>query len=286
MNILVTGAKGQMGSELKELEDSYPFTFIFTDIEELDITNQHDIQELVEKENIECIINFAAYTAVDKAEEEPIIAEKLNCEAVQHLKNVAKKNSCYLIHISTDYVFDGKHYLPYKEDDNVNPDSSYGRSKLKGEQVLADFNKAMIIRTSWLYSSYGNNFVKTIIRLGKERDSIGVIFDQVGSPTYAADLALSILDILKKVSSGEMKFISGIYHFSNEGVCSWYDFAKVIIEFSELECDIVPIETKDYPLPAKRPQYSVLNKSKIKKAYKVKIPYWKDSLRICIENLQ
>ena len=282
-NILVTGSKGQVGSELQELAGSYEYNFFFTDRDSLDITDKESIVAFVKNNSIDTIINAAAYTAVDRAEEDAVNADKVNHLATQYLAEIAKEQNIKLIHISTDYVFDGKNYKPYNEDDVTNPNGVYGATKLAGEKAMQEINpkNSIIIRTSWVYSSFGANFVKTMLRLGKERDSLGVIFDQVGTPTYARDLAKAILDILPQVNSERVE----IYNYSNEGVLSWYDFAKEIMRMAKLECQINPIETKEYPTPAIRPHYSLLNKAKIKKAFDLDIPYWKDSLDACLRTL-
>jgi len=284
INILVTGSNGQLGSEIKFLSDKYPdYKFLFTDIDELDITEYQDVNNFFSKNSINYIINCAAYTAVDKAEQDTDNARYINVNAFKYLSQIARKYNAFLIHISTDYVFDGKNYKPYTENDPICPTLAYGKTKAEGEaEVKMHTDKAIIIRTSWLYSSYGNNFVKTIIKYGKERGKLNVVFDQVGTPTYAADLAKTILDIIPKLHS---KNCIDIYHFSNEGVCSWYDFAKEIVEISNIKCEINPIETKDYPLPAPRPHFSVLDKSKIKSEFQITIPYWRDSLKICLNKI-
>ncbi len=281
MKILVTGSNGQLGNELRLLAPSCPHdVFIFTDVAELDITSETDVEQLVKEEQPAVIINCAAYTAVDKAEQEDNLAFLINASAVGNLARVASRHNVLLIHISTDYVFDGKGYKPYVEDDPTNPVSLYAKSKHAGEQQVQSYaSQAIIIRTSWLYSEFGNNFVKTMMKYGKERGQLNVVFDQTGTPTYARDLAKTILDIIQK-----QPVFSGVevFHFSNEGVTSWYDFAKAIIEFSGITCKINPIETKDYPLPAVRPFYSVFNKSKIKQRFQTEIPYWRDSLKECL----
>jgi dTDP-4-dehydrorhamnose reductase len=284
MKILVTGSNGQLGQELQTLSTQYSgWKFIFTDIAELDITSEPAIATLVSMEKPDVIINCAAYTAVDKAEQEDDLAFLINAKAVGNLARTADKYNALLIHISTDYVFDGKGYKPYVEDDPTNPVSLYAKSKHSGEQQVQSYaGNALIIRTSWLYSEFGNNFVKTMMGYGKARGQLNVVFDQTGSPTYARDLAKAILDILQK-----QQVFHGVevFHYSNEGVTSWYDFAKAIIELSGIGCKINPIETKDYPLPAVRPFYSVFNKFKIKQRYQIEIPYWRDSLKECIEKL-
>ncbi|MDD2789206.1 MAG: dTDP-4-dehydrorhamnose reductase [Sulfurimonas sp.] len=281
--------------------------FFFTDREALDITDKNEVAAFIEKNKINTIINCAAYTAVDKAESDAINADAINHLAVKYLAEISKKKNIQLIHISTDYVFDGKNYKPYNEEDTTNPQGVYGATKLAGENAIIELNpiNAIIIRTSWVYSSFGANFVKTMLRLGKEKESLGVIFDQVGTPTYARDLARAILDILPKIGTAKAytseelergtakEQISDvlalaapkdvqIYNYSNEGVLSWYDFAKEIMRMAKLECAINPIETKEYPTPATRPHYSLLNKSKIKKEFNLTIPYWKDSLDECL----
>lgn len=280
-NILITGSNGQLGSELQVLAKQYPqHQFFYTDVAELDITDKTAIAIFVKENKINSIINCAAYTAVDKAESEAALAEKINHLAVKNLAEVAKEYSCKLIHISTDYVFDGTNHLPYVERDEPNPKSVYGRTKLKGEQALQVINpgNSIIIRTSWVYSSYGANFVKTMLKLGSERNELNVIFDQVGTPTYAADLANAILDILPQLSNPKVE----VFHYTNEGVCSWYDFTKVIFEMTNTPCKVNPISTAQYPTVAKRPHYSVLNKTKIKEIFEIAIPYWRDSLKECL----
>lgn len=281
IQILVTGSNGQLGNEIKAIANQYTnYHFTYTDIDELDITEYQQIDNLFKENHFSFVINCAAYTAVDKAENDSDNARYINVNAVKYLAQITKKYNTFMIHISTDYVFDGKNYKPYTETDLKCPASAYGKTKSEGEEVFKSHaEKGIIIRTSWLYSSYGNNFVKTILKYGKERGKLNVVFDQVGSPTYAADLAKIILEIIPQLSN-----INGIeiYHFSDEGVCSWYDFAKEIVLISDIKCEINPIETKDYPMPAPRPHYSVLDKSKIKIAFNIKIPYWKDSLKKCL----
>jgi len=273
---LVTGANGQLGSELKLLLQDKA---VYVDREELDITDAEAVKAYAEQREWDAIVNCAAYTAVDKAEADEKTAEKIN---VQGPENLAK-TGIPLIHVSTDYVFDGANCRPYAETDETNPQSVYGRTKLAGEKaVWENARTAIIIRTAWLYSTFGNNFVKTMRKLGKERDSLNVVFDQIGSPTYARDLAQAIVDILPQIKPG----MKGIYHYSNEGVCSWYDFATAIMAQSDLNCEVFPIESKDYPTPAKRPHYSVLNKGKIKKDFGLKINHWAVSLAECVEKLE
>jgi len=280
INILVTGSNGQLGSEIQELSSKYGYNFFFTERETLDITDKDALTEFIINNKIDSIINCAAYTAVDSAEDDKVNAENINHLAVQSLAELAKEKELQLIHISTDYVFDGRNFKPYREDDITNPQGVYGKTKLAGEKVLQEINpkNSIIIRTSWVYSSFGANFVRTMLRLGKEKEELGVIFDQVGTPTYARDLAKMILDNLENITSEKVE----IYNYSNEGVLSWYDFAKEIMSLAEIDCQINPIETIDYPTPAKRPHFSLLNKSKIKKEFNITIPYWKDSLDECI----
>ena len=285
-NILVTGSYGQLGNELHELADlGLPYHFIWTDADTLDITDKEALKNFVKKNPIDLLINCAAYNAVDKAEEEKEIAELINTKAVRLLAEICKENGAKYIHVSTDYVFNGKTFLPYKETDTPNANSAYGISKLKGEEEALKYDNALIIRTAWLYSSYGKNFVKTMLRLGAEKESINVIFDQVGTPTYAFDLAKAIINIINHINDNKKDFYPGIYNFSNEGVCSWYDFAVSIMKFAELPCKVLPIETKDYPLPANRPFYSVLNKNKIRSTFKIEIPHWEESLGKCIKKM-
>ncbi len=283
INILVTGFNGQVGSELQALQEKYNYTFFFTDKNSLDITNKEVIANFIKENSIDIIINTAAYTAVDKAEEDKKNADKVNHLATRYLAEIAKENSIKLLHISTDYVFKGENFKPYTEDDITNPNGVYGATKLLGEQAMQSVNpkNSIIIRTSWVYSSFGANFVKTMLRLGKDRDTLGVIFDQVGTPTYARDLAKVLLDIVPNLTNKTVE----IYNYSNEGVLSWYDFAKEIMRMAKIDCEIKPIETKEYPTPAKRPHYSLLNKSKIKEKFNLTIPFWKDSLDVCLKTM-
>lgn len=281
-NILVTGANGQLGSEIKYLSKFHNINFTFTDIAELDITSMAEIETFFSSQKFDYIINCAAYTAVDKAEEEKEEADLANHIAAKNLAVISSKFKAKLIYISTDFVFDGSSSIPFTEEDKTNPLSVYGKTKLAGEKaVLKHGDGVIIIRTSWLYSSYGNNFVKTMIGLAKKRDSIEIVFDQIGTPTYARDLAEAVLNIINS-----QDFLTGVYHYSNEGVASWYDFAKAIVEIAGIKCTIYPIETYQYPTPAKRPAYTILNKAKIKKTYNMKIPYWKTSLEKCINILK
>ena len=282
-NILVTGSNGQVGSQIKELSTNYNYNFFFTTRDDIDITSKDSIKEFCQTNSINVIINCAAYTAVDKAQSDIENADLVNRKAVKKLSIIAKELNIKLIHISTDYVFDGKNFKPYVEEFQTNPQSVYGKTKLDGENEMRDINplNSIIIRTSWVYSYYGNNFVKTMLRLGKEKEELGVIFDQVGTPTYAKDLAITILDIIPQIDNQKVE----IYNYSNEGVLSWYDFAKEIMKMAKLNCKINPIETYQYPTPAKRPHFSLLNKSKIKSKFNLEIPYWKDGLDDCLKRL-
>jgi len=286
-NVLVAGSGGQVGSELRSISSDYKYNFHFTDKNSLDITDERTVESFIKNNDINTIINCAAYTAVDKAEDDRVNADKINHLAVKYLAEIAKEKKIKLIHISTDYVFDGKNYKPYNEDDATNPNGVYGATKLAGEKAMQEINpkNSIIIRTSWVYSSFGTNFVKTMLRLGKERDSLDVIFDQVGTPTYARDLAKTILEIMRTSTLLPTTKDVKIYNYSNEGVLSWYDFAKEIMRMAKIECDINPIETKDYPTSAMRPHCSLLNKAKIKKDFNITIPYWKDSLDNCLKVL-
>ena len=288
MRVLITGSNGQLGSEIKEIATKYSkLDFIFKDLPELDICNFEALQAFIMDNNINVIINCAAYTTVDKAEEDSEIAEKVNSKGVINIVNALQTVNGKLIHISTDYVFDGDHFLPYKETDPVSPIGVYGETKRAGELAVINSDiDSIVIRTSWLYSSYGNNFVKTMLRLGNEKENLGVIFDQVGTPTYARDLAKTCLVILCGDSSEDISKNGSLYHYSNEGVASWYDFAISIMELGGENCKVKPIQTKDYPTLAKRPQYSVLNKFKIKTDFKIEIPYWRDSLKDCLEKIK
>ncbi len=282
--VLVTGSKGQLGSDIQETSVHFKnLGFIFTDIEELDLTDDVAIDSFFKKHKPDYCINCAAYTAVDKAEDEPELAIKINEGTVANLAKICKQYNTKLIHISTDYVFDGTNHQPYIESDIPSPNSAYGLSKLKGEQAIEKINPdSMIIRTSWLYSSYGGNFVKTMMRLSKERETLNVVSDQVGTPTYSGDLAKAILHI---INTSEKDRIKGIYHFSNEGVISWYDFAQAIMQITKASCNVYPIESKDFPAKANRPFYSVLNKGKIKADFNISIPYWFESLIIAINKI-
>ncbi len=289
MKIIVTGAKGQLGRSIQDISAKYPeLTFVFTDIEELNICDEDLVNSFFDLEKPSIVINCAAYTAVDKAEKEEVLAEKLNHRAPAILANACKKSGAKLIHISTDYLFDGTKSTPYHEKDIVRPKSVYGITKLEGETaILRSEIKSIIIRTSWLYSAYGNNFLKTMLRLGKEKDQLGVVSDQIGTPTYAGDLAEVLLKIVGSTAKDSSRFISGIYHYSNEGVASWFDFTLAIFENApEISCKVIPLDSSAYPTPASRPAYSVLNKSKIKTIFDIEIPYWRDSLKSCMIKLK
>lgn len=282
MNILITGCNGQLGNEMQLLEASHPqHTYFNTDVAELDITNQDAIEAFVNDNQIDGIVNCAAYTAVDKAEENEELCTKLNAEAPAYLAAAIGKRGGWMIQISTDYVFDGTQHTPYTEEADTCPNSVYGKTKLVGELNVQKFcEQSMIIRTAWLYSTFGNNFVKTMIRLGKEKPELGVIFDQIGTPTYARDLAVAIFAAI------EQGIVPGVYHFSNEGVISWYDFTKAIHRIAGITtCHVRPLHTSEYPTPAKRPHYSVLDKTKIKQTYNIEVPYWEESLADCIAKL-
>ena len=282
MNILITGCNGQLGNEMQLLEASHPqHTYFNTDVAELDITNQDAIEAFVNDNQIDGIVNCAAYTAVDKAEDNEELCTKLNAEAPAYLAAAIGKRRGWMIQISTDYVFDGTQHTPYTEEADTCPNSVYGKTKLVGELNVQKFcAQSMIIRTAWLYSTFGNNFVKTMIRLGKEKPELGVIFDQIGTPTYARDLAVAIFAAI------EQGIVPGVYHFSNEGVISWYDFTKAIHRIAGITtCHVRPLHTSEYPTPAKRPHYSVLDKTKIKQTYNIEVPYWEESLADCIAKL-
>ena len=284
MNILITGANGQLGNEMRIVSKGSSDNYIFTDVAELDITKLDAVREFVKDNDIEVVVNCAAYTNVDKAEDDEETAELINAQAVEYLAQACKENNATLIHISTDYVFGGNDgNTPRTEDEPVNPTGVYGKTKLHGEEAIKKVGcKHIIIRTAWLYSEFGNNFVKTMRKLTAERDKLNVVFDQIGTPTYALDLANVIFKIIEERRYDDL---TGIYHFSNEGVISWYDFAKEICELSGNVCDIQPCHSDEFPSKVKRPSYSVLDKTKIKNKLNITIPYWKESLKKCINNL-
>lgn len=281
-NILVTGANGQLGNEMRLLaEVNKEYACFFTDVAELDICDEQAVRNFVAEHQIDIIVNCAAYTAVDKAEDNQELCDKLNHVAPGYLAKAIESRGGHFIQVSTDYVFDGTAHIPYTEEQPTCPDSVYGITKLAGEQEAMKYcSKTMIVRTAWLYSTFGNNFVKTMLRLGREKTSLGVIFDQIGTPTYARDLAVAIFAAINK------GIVPGIYHFSNEGVCSWYDFTQMIHHLAGIDsCRLKPLHTEEYPAKAKRPHYSVLDKTKIKDTFGIEIPYWVDSLKECVDKL-
>lgn len=293
MNILVTGANGQLGNEIRIVAKDSRDAYIYTDVVEvegvettlLDITSLEAVRKMVQENDVKCIINCAAYTNVDKAETDADFCELLNAKAVENLAIAMKEVDGLLVHVSTDYVFGGDPYnTPCKEDQKGTPTGVYGKTKLQGEEnILASGCKHVIIRTAWLYSEFGKNFVKTMLNLTATKPQLKVVFDQVGTPTYAYDLAAAIYEI---VSERKYEGNSGVYHFSNEGVCSWFDFTKMIAEYAgHTECDIQPCHSDEFPSPVKRPAYSVLDKTKIKETFGVKVPYWTDSLKVCLGNM-
>ena len=282
MNILITGCNGQLGNEMQLLEKTNPqHTYFNTDVAELDITDAAAIEKFVNENQIDGIVNCAAYTAVDKAEDNQDLCRLLNTDAPGYLAAAVEKRGGWLIQVSTDYVFDGTNHTPYTEEEPTCPNSVYGSTKLEGERVAQQAcSRTMIVRTAWLYSTFGNNFVKTMIRLGKEKPELGVIFDQIGTPTYARDLAVALFAAINQ------GVVPGIYHFSNEGVISWYDFTKAIHRIAGITtCHVRPLHTAEYPTPAHRPHYSVLDKTKIKQTYNLDIPYWEESLKECVDKL-
>ena len=281
-NILITGANGQLGNEMRLLSsENNQYNYFFTDVQELDICDEQAIQTFVTENQIDVIVNCAAYTAVDKAEDNADLCRKLNAVAPGYLAKAAESRGAAMIQVSTDYVFNGTNHIPYTEEEPTCPASVYGNTKLEGEQnVMSNCSKAIVIRTAWLYSTFGNNFVKTMIRLGKERESLGVVFDQIGTPTYARDLAKAIYAAINK------GIVPGIYHFSDEGACSWYDFTLAIHRIAGINtCKVSPLHTADYPAKAARPHYSVLDKTKIKKTFDIEIPHWEVSLQECINDI-
>ncbi|HEY9221623.1 MAG TPA: dTDP-4-dehydrorhamnose reductase [Lutibacter sp.] len=281
MNVLITGSKGQLGLELVNLGHQFPNLNLFcTDKFSLDILNFEESEQYVLKNNIDAIVNCAAYTDVNKAEDEFEMADEVNHIAVRNLGLIAKKHHLKLIHISTDYVFDGNSEIPYKESDATNPQNAYGVTKLNGEKALLEINPqhSIIIRTSWLYSEFGNNFVKSMLKLSKEKESITVVSDQIGSPTYAKDLALAILQIIPAINNENIQ----IYHYANKGQCSWFDFASAIMKIAAQNCEVLPIPSSAYKTKAKRPKYSLLNTDKIQHAFNLEIPNWEDALRECV----
>lgn len=284
VNVLVTGANGQLGNEMRVVSGNSANRYVFTDVAELDITDRELVRTFVKREGINVVVNCAAYTNVDKAEEEEGRADLINHRAVENLALVCRENQAALIHVSTDYVFQGEGCIPCNEDMPTDPLGVYGVTKLRGEQaVLRSGCPAVILRTSWLYSEYGNNFVKTMRRLTAEREVLNVVFDQIGTPTYALDLARTIFQI---VEQGLYLRYPGIYHYSNEGICSWYDFAREICELSGNTCDIRPCHSNEFPSKVKRPHFSVLDKTKFRRTFGLPVPYWKESLQKCIHQLE
>ncbi len=286
--VLITGSDGQLGSSLLKLKSDFSqLDIIPTDLKDLDISKEQDIIKYLSSKSIDYVINAAAYTAVDRAEEEELQAFKVNHSGPKNLANVCGQLKIPLIHISTDYVFSGKAHLPYKEEDPTSPIGVYGRSKLAGESSVLDSGVyGLVIRTSWLYSEYGNNFVKSMVRLGQSRSDLRVVFDQIGSPTYAENLAHSILKIISGFVEGSFVVEPvEIYHYCNQGICSWYDFAQSIMEIGEINCKVHPITSEEFPLPAKRPHYSVLNTRKIRDKFALEVPHWRESLSKCIEQI-
>lgn len=285
--ILITGANGQLGNELKVASKNFfGYDFIFTDVSDVNISNTEQTAEFIKKNQPDWIVNCAAYNFVDKAETETESAMLINGIAVKNIAESLQGTDCRFIHMSSDYVYDGKSNIPYNELSEPDPASSYGKSKLAGERYALLYPGSMIIRTSWLYSSFGNNFVKTILKHGREKESLKVVYDQAGTPTYAADLALAIMHIISGVIRNQLAFIPGIYNYSNEGVCSWYDFAVETVKEAGLICKINPVLTSEYKSAAQRPAYSVMDKSKIKENYNLEIPYWRTSLKECMKLLK
>lgn len=293
MTILITGANGQLGQCFRHLAAQYrQWDFIFNDFPELDITSHKAVSGFFEsrksENKIHWCINCAAYTAVDKAESEPVKARKINVAGPKNLAEACAANGATMVQLSTDYVYHNRQNTPFQENDPVSPKSVYARTKLAGDRAVLKANAgAMVVRTSWVYSELGHNFVKTMLRLGTERPALSVVFDQIGTPTYAPDLAEAILQMIEKVEKGEVKRenAGGIWHYSNEGVTSWYDFAKAIFEIKKMSCRVNPIETKDFPTPAQRPPFSLLNKAKVKTVFGLEIPHWRDSLQVCLRKL-
>lgn len=283
MRVLITGANGQLGNEMRRLGAVSPNEYLFTDVAELDITDKAAVAEFVKRNNVEIIVNCAAYTNVDKAEDDEATAELINATAVRNLAEAVKAVDGTLFHVSTDYVFGSEGNTPRTEDMPTNPLGVYGKTKLHGEQAIAEVGaKAIIIRTAWLYSEFGNNFLKTMLRLTAEKESLNVVFDQVGSPTYAGDLALAIFSIIE---GGVYAGNEGVYHFSNEGVCSWYDFATEIAAAAGHECVVMPCHSNEFPSKVTRPPFSVLDKTKIKTTFGIEIPHWRDSMLYCLQRL-
>ncbi len=287
--LLITGAKGQLGQSFQHLAAQYShWTFLFVDIDQLDITRRRAVFDFFEKRRIDWCINCAAYAAVDRAESEPALARRVNVTGVRNLAEACARHGAPLVHFSSDYVYHTRQNLPYRETDKTSPKGVYARTKLAGDRAALRANPlSMVIRTSWLFAPYGHNFVRTMLRFGSEQPSLNVVYDQIGSPTYAPDLAAMVLHVIQKVENRLLPrdTIAGVWHYSNEGVCSWYDFAKAVMDIQGLTCKINPIETKDYPLPANRPPFSVLNKAKVKQTFQISIPHWRDSLMRCLSEI-
>ncbi len=284
--VLVTGANGQLGREIKKIRNSFKQIYSFTDIDELDVSNKDVLQDYLDSNPVDYIINCAAYTDVDGAESEPDLAMQMNRDVLIYLKDSLENHpDTRLIHISTDYIFKGDVTRPLTEEDKAEPQSVYGKTKLEGEKVLHGHPRTIILRTSWLFSVFGKNFVKSMINRMDQRNDMRIVYDQVGTPTYAEDLARATMQIISDVESGKSAFVPGIFNYSNEGVCSWYDLAMEVCRMINCKGYVFPVETHEYQLPAKRPVYSVLNKSKIKEVYGVEVPYWRESLEKCIKNL-
>ncbi len=286
MKILVLGSKGQLGSELRKLSPKIKnATFTFIDKDQVDISQEESVKHFFKLESFDYCINCAAYTAVDLAESEQDLCREINIKGVQYIASACSEHEVTLFHISSDYVYHNEINRPLLENDPTTPQGVYANTKLQGDFAAKSYNdKTIILRTSWVYSSFGNNFVKTMLRLGAERDQLNIVFDQIGSPTYAEDIASTILEIINQLEAGNCHY--GIFNFSNEGVCSWYDFANEIFSMSKIKCNINPITSEEYPTPAQRPNYSVMNKGKIKKTYQIEIPHWKDSLKRCLKAIE
>ena len=287
--ILITGAQGQLGNEFRFLSFTHPhFRFIFTDVDGLDITKPQQVMRFFEKNAIQFVVNCAAYTAVDKAETDVTLATKINVNGSRNLAKACQAHGATMIQISTDYVYHNHQNTPFKEGDKASPKGVYAKTKLRGDLAALKFcERTLVIRTSWVYGIYGHNFVKTMLRLGKERPSLNVVFDQIGTPTNARDLAKAVLKIIQKVNNEEVspEILRGVFHYSNEGVTSWYDFTKAIFEIRDIDCQVHPIESSQYPTPAARPPFSVLNKQKIKDVFGIEIPHWRDSLKAVLKEL-
>ena len=287
--ILITGAQGQLGNEFRFLSFTHPhFRFIFTDVDGLDITKPRQVMSFFSKNTIQFVVNCAAYTAVDKAETDVKLATKINVNGARNLAKACQVHGATMIQISTDYVYHNHQNTPFKEGDKASPKGVYAKTKLRGDLAALKFcERTIVIRTSWVYGIYGHNFVKTMLRLGKERPSLNVVFDQIGTPTNARDLAKTVLKIIQKVHNQEVspEILRGVFHYSNEGVTSWYDFTKAIFEIREIDCQVNPIESSQYPTPAARPPFSVLNKQKIRDVFGIEILHWRDSLKAVLKEL-